>query len=148
MWRLAAHNHWFAFKFFGKEVRLCARCTGYYFGFFLLQFFNVCLPLDNFYKIEVTTQIIVSLLCVVPFAIDWITQSWRLRDSNNLIRFITGGLLGIGASLLSSVNVPYNLKFIVYVCSAMIILSLGMFGKVIVKFQSGSNVSWKCFVSC
>ena len=139
MWRLVAHNHWFTLKFFGIEIRLCARCTGYYLGFFLQQLFNIFPLLDNFYGIEVTVQLIVSLLFIMPFVFDWVTQSWRLRESNNLLRFMTGGLSGVGVSLLSSINLSYNAKFAVYVCSAAIIFSLGIFGRFTTSHQTKSR---------
>ncbi len=33
LWRLLAHDHWFTLSLLGRELRLCARCSGYLIGF-------------------------------------------------------------------------------------------------------------------
>lgn len=74
----------------GKDVYICARCTGIYAGIiaiFVAYFLGFSLPLWWY----------LPLLCIfpTPCAVDWITQSCKLRESRNALRVCTGFLLGI-----------------------------------------------------
>ncbi len=79
---------------------VCARCTGIYIGmfvFFLLQFFiEFSYELDLFF---------VSILLMLPTIIDGTTQLLKLRESNNVIRLITGFICGIGYLMLLLVSI-------------------------------------------
>lgn len=79
----------------GRNVYLCARCTGIYTGIlsvlvaWFLGFFNLSewlyLPLFS--------------ILPAPSIVDWLTQSCKLRESRNPIRTSTGYLLGISGGL-------------------------------------------------
>ena len=78
----------------GKDLYLCARCTGVWAGIistFLVFFLGLDLP----------PWLYLLLLTVLPApaTIDWITQSYKLRESKNATRMGTGYLLGIGWGL-------------------------------------------------
>lgn len=80
--------------FRGRNVYLCARCTGIYTGIasvFIAWFFNFNLP----------TWLYLPLLLILPASsmVDWVTQSCKLRESRNSTRICTGFLLGIGWGL-------------------------------------------------
>jgi len=129
LWRLFAHNHWLNIKIFGREIRLCARCTGYLSSYFLCRCLFLIIPcLHIFYKLRITEQLTLCSLLIVPFALDWITQSWNLRKSNNLIRFLTGTSLGISVSLLRLI--PSTMKFSLYISLGFIIMIIGLLGKI------------------
>lgn len=75
-----------SFYFHGYQFPVCARCTGAIFGyiiaipaFFLLGFFKVA-----------------SFLCLIPMTLDWLIQLFKIKESNNTRRVITGILGGFG----------------------------------------------------
>ncbi len=129
LWRLVAHRHWITLDFFGRRLRLCARCTGYALGFLALtavisfqglQFFGLLSPLH---------QVSVCLLLLAPMSLDWMTQSWGMRESNNGLRLLTGFFLGSGVSLFSLVDATRNFKVLFYLYAAMVIVLSGTIGK-------------------
>ncbi|KPV62730.1 MAG: hypothetical protein AOA66_1226 [Candidatus Bathyarchaeota archaeon BA2] len=81
-------------SFRGRNVYLCARCTGAYSG--ILSIFVAC-----FLGFDFPTWLYPPLFSVLPIpaAVDFITQSCKLRESRNTIRVCTGYILGIGEGL-------------------------------------------------
>lgn len=79
------------FKFKGKYFPVCARCTGIYTGtlfiFILHYFIKLVYSLDLLF---------LSIILMLPTAIDGMTQLLKWRESNNLLRLVTGLLFGIG----------------------------------------------------
>jgi len=74
----------------GKNVYLCARCTGKYsslIAVLIVYFIGLRFPLWLYLPL-------ISVLSI-PAIVDWFTQSCKLRESRNLIRVGTGLLLGI-----------------------------------------------------
>lgn len=133
LWRLLAHRHWLTLKVFDREVRLCARCSGYVVGFFTLTVFRDLFGLPIFYSLKTPSQLFLCFLSIIPLTSDWLTQSWRWRDSNNRLRFLTATLLGVGVALLHSSEVTPYLKTLFYVYTATIIVSLGSLGKLLAR---------------
>jgi len=81
-------------SFRGRNIYLCARCTGKYSGIlsvFVAWFLGFDFPIWLY-------LLLVSIL-PAPSIVDWITQSCKLRESRNTIRICTGYLLGIGEGL-------------------------------------------------
>ncbi|WP_423793013.1 DUF2085 domain-containing protein [Methanocaldococcus indicus] len=80
-----------SFFIFGHKMAVCARCFGIYTG---VLFSSIVYPivkrLDDF-NIPDKKYLILSLL---PMAIDGGTQLIGLRESFNILRFITGFLAG------------------------------------------------------
>jgi uncharacterized membrane protein len=84
----------------GRQVPLCARCTGILVG-------SLALPL---YVSSVRWPVAVTL--ITAFGFDSVSQLLRLRSSNNVLRFVTGvgfsvailGLLVEGAKWLWSIT--------------------------------------------
>jgi len=81
-------------SFRGKNVYLCARCTGTCLGImsiFVAWFLGFYFP----------TWLYLLLFSILPAPsiVDWITQSCKLRESRNTIRTCTGYLLGISEGL-------------------------------------------------
>lgn len=127
-WQLVAHRHWYTLSFLGREFRLCARCSGYVVGLFMMMvFLNLGLP---FYRsLKVDLQFFICFFCVLPLAFDWVTQSWGWRDSNNNLRFLTGFIIGIGTSLFYSMEAIAFSKMRIYVLIAASTAFFGIIGK-------------------
>ncbi len=134
LWRLVAHRHWITLDVFGRRLRLCARCTGYSLGFLALTAVISVQGLRFFGSLSPLYQISVCLLLLAPLTLDWITQSWGLRESNNGLRLLTGLFLGSGVSLFSLVDVTRNFRVLFYLYTAMVIV----LGGPIRKRMSGS----------
>lgn len=83
-----------SFFYKGKQFPICARCTGLYLGFVLLPFFLFGFLRFNIY---------LSMALILPTLIDGLTQAYFNRESNNLLRFITGVIAGLGCMSLTSI---------------------------------------------
>lgn len=136
LWRLVAHRHWISLDVFGRELRLCARCSGYALGFLALAAAGRLRFLVFFDSLAPPLQVSACLLLLAPLALDWITQSWGLRESDNGLRLLTGFLLGAGVSLFSMVDATRSVKVAFYLCAAAVITLGGSAGK------------WLCGSSC
>ena len=129
LWRLVAHRHWITLDVFGIRFRLCARCTGYALGFLALTAVLSLQGLQFFGSLSSLHQILVCLIMLAPLTLDWMTQSWGLRESNNSLRLLTGLFLGSGVSLFSLVDATRNFRVLFYLYTAMIIVLGGTIGK-------------------
>lgn len=75
----------------GHQFPVCARCTGFYTGLVVFLVYNY------FYGINYDINtLIISIILMVPTAIDGFTQYFGPRESTNILRFITGFIGGIG----------------------------------------------------
>ncbi len=129
LWRLVAHRHWITLDVFGRRLRLCARCTGYSLGFLTLTAVISLQGLRFFGSLSPLYQVSVCLLLLAPLTLDWMTQSWGLRESNNGLRLLTGLFLGSGVSLFSLVDATQGFKVLFYLYAAMVIGLGGTIGK-------------------
>ncbi len=76
-----------SFFYKGKQFPVCARCTGIHIGY-------VAYPLLLFKVIWFSFPI--TILLILPTAIDGLTQAYFNRESNNWLRAITGLTAGVG----------------------------------------------------
>jgi uncharacterized membrane protein len=129
IWRLVAHCHWITLDVFGRRLRLCARCTGYALGFLAVTAVISLQGFQFFDSLSPLYQVSVCLILLAPLTLDWMTQSWGLRESNNGLRLLTGLFLGSGVSLFSLVNATRNFKVLFYLYAAMVIMLGGIIGK-------------------
>ncbi|MEJ8547950.1 DUF2085 domain-containing protein [Brevibacillus borstelensis] len=74
----------------GKRLPLCARCTAILSGYTLL-------PLLLF--VPFTIPWYAGVLLQVPMLVDGCTQYLQWRESNNVLRVVTGLLSGVGQSI-------------------------------------------------
>ena len=75
----------------GHQFPVCARCTGFYTGLAVYLIFNL------FYRHPYDLNMLfISIVLMMPAAIDGATQYFGPRESTNNLRFITGFIGGIG----------------------------------------------------
>ena len=129
LWRLLAHRHWITLTFLNNEVRLCARCAGYILGFYTLSTLYIISNLNFFSSLDIILQLILCSIFSIPLALDWITQTWELRNSNNKLRFFTGFILSFGIYFLSLSNASFQIKTILVISLSVGITTLGLIGK-------------------
>lgn len=130
-----------------KYIYLCSRCTGTILGMtaiFAANTFGLRFPIEFYLPL-------VSLLPLVA-AIDWFTQSAKLRESKNWLRISSGFLLGNAEALFLLLIVDgFFLKFLValgiasiYVLSIYLIAAktkcLELYLNEINQIQSNSDI--------
>lgn len=100
IWKIFEHNkksHSIKFIWKGKIHYFCARCTGQYLGILLALIFSITFLLFNKpFLISGGLAFVVAWLLALPAIIDWSTSKLSLRYTNNIVRGITGFLLGNG----------------------------------------------------
>jgi uncharacterized membrane protein len=112
----------------GLELRLCARCSGYLVGFLSFTALGGVAGLPAFRTLPFQHQLLICAILTAPTAVDWLTQSLGLRESNNALRFITGASLGAVVSLYSSItSMPNSIPIFVSAMSAVAVV--GLLGK-------------------
>ena len=100
---------------------VCARCFGYalvFFPLFLLQFFNL-FQFANYDKL-------VLYLLPLPAHVEWIYEKFS-KKGNNLIRLVSGCLLGVGASyiLIAVIKQPLEVEPYLIVGAYFLLAILG-----------------------
>ena len=87
-----------SFFYKNHQFPVCARCTGFYTGLAVFLIYN--------YPINYTINLlIISIILMIPAAIDGLTQLMELRQSNNNLRFLTGLVGGIGLIIFMKIAV-------------------------------------------
>ena len=78
----------------GKQLPVCARCTGIHMGYlsFPLFLFSIC-----------TLNIWWTIAFILPTYIDGLTQALFNRESNNILRVTSGIVAGIGSMSMVSI---------------------------------------------
>ena len=99
-----------SFFFRGHQFPVCARCTGFYISlaiYFIHAYFN--------YVDYDLNLLILAIILLVPAFLDGTTQLFQFRQSNNILRLITGLLGGIGLGILVK-----SLKYYIFIYFALI----------------------------
>ncbi|MBK8550079.1 MAG: DUF2085 domain-containing protein [Ignavibacteria bacterium] len=78
----------------GRQFPLCARCTGIYIGYLSLPFFTLDM---------IHVNLLFSFMLIIPTFIDGLTQAYCKRESNNILRLITGIMSGVGQMSICSI---------------------------------------------
>ena len=114
-------------NFRGRNIYLCARCTGEYSG--ILSLF-----IAWFLGFDFPAWLYLPLISILPLpsAFDWVTQSCKLRESRNTIRIFTGFLLGITKGL-----------FLLMLVKGLFYMLLPAFAIVAVYISSICLIAWK-----
>lgn len=91
-----------SFFYKGHQFPVCARCTGFYISgiasIILLNFIPVPYSL---------TTLLIGILLLIPCAIDGFTQLFEYRESNNILRLITGLIGGVGLILVYEMMIRF-----------------------------------------
>jgi hypothetical protein len=69
----------------------------------------------------------------LPVIFDWVTQSWRLRESNNRLRFFTGFLEGVAVIFLYLSALSLIQKFLIVMLIGGTVLSIGRIGSKLIN---------------
>lgn len=93
-----------SFFFRGHQFPVCARCTGFYIALVLYFIYTYYFYVD--YNPLLLT---IAVLLLVPAGIDGTTQLFELRESNNILRLITGLMGGLGLGIIVKA-----IKFFIY----------------------------------
>lgn len=93
------------FNIKGRYFPVCSRCTGFYIGAFFYFIFVYLFYVNYTYM-----TIIFAFLILLPSFVDGVTQFYGIRESNNVFRFFTGLLGGVGLAILIKA-----LKWIIFV---------------------------------
>lgn len=120
-WRLLAHQHWITLRIAGRQLRLCARCTGYALGLAapaLLRADPAALG---------PAAAPATALLAAPLALDWVTQKWGLRQSTNPLRLATGALAGLAVYTLHGLGAQGWETTLL--AAALLIVSAGQLGR-------------------
>ena len=81
-----------------KPMLICSRCFGVYLGLVVGVIIPIIIPI--IYSLSVKIMYILMIVCVLPLALDGLTQFLGLRKSNNNLRFISGLITGIYLGIL------------------------------------------------
>lgn len=77
---------------FGRQVRICARCSGIYPGLILGL-------LAGFWGLLPTAYLLILAIFPAPALVDWSLTTFTERRGSNFLRTATGGLLGVAYGL-------------------------------------------------
>lgn len=87
-----------SFFIFGKKLPLCTRCLGLYFSFFVGIIIAI-LNINWLMGFKLYQIILFLVICMLPLVVDGFTQLYKLRKSNNILRLITGLIMGFSCSI-------------------------------------------------
>jgi uncharacterized membrane protein len=93
-----------SFHYKNRKFPVCARCTGIYISSII---FLMIIILD---KSLIKTNIImfvIGILLILPLILDGVTQYMRYRESNNILRLITGILFSPGIIIMTKISVTW-----------------------------------------
>lgn len=99
-----------SFFYKNHQFPVCARCTGVYLSL-------ITAPLLKHLNLTINTLILVGIILLIPMAIDGTTQLFKLRESNNYLRLLTGFLGGIGTISLAFGTKIILMEFFINVLS-------------------------------
>ena len=84
----------------GHQFPVCARCSGFYAGLIIYFIYNQIYLMS--YNLS---TFIISLILMIPVAVDGLSQYFGPRESTNLLRFITGFIGGIGLIMFLKISI-------------------------------------------
>ncbi|MDO5826082.1 MAG: hypothetical protein BZ137_02450 [Methanosphaera sp. rholeuAM130] len=85
-----------SFFYRGRQFPVCSRCTGIIVGSVFFMVYSFIVPINYGWN-----MFYLSVILQLPYIVDGFTQYLNWRQSNNILRFITGFLGGIGVVLLA-----------------------------------------------
>jgi len=125
---ILAHNHYFSISLGRNNLRLCARCSGVVLGFSILFLLQGLLAIYSYVTLN-SLMVPIVLILAAPASIDWLTQCWGNRTSDNRKRLLTGLLLGVGIGLASLLDLPSLSRYVLVGGTGGIVIMAGLLGK-------------------
>jgi uncharacterized membrane protein len=113
-------DHAIPVKIDGYYIFLCTRCTGTVIGIFLGLFIERILFFSGT-PLSANLALTLSILLPIPGLVDWGTQKLLFRKSNDIIRIITGILLGLAMHMITFTG------DLIYVISVITVIYFGVF---------------------
>lgn len=86
-----------SFFIFNKKIPLCARCSGIYVSFVIGMVFAI-FNINWLINFKLYQILVFFIIGIIPLLVDGFTQLYKLRESNNILRLITGLLTGFVCS--------------------------------------------------
>lgn len=97
-------NRTIGVRVMGREQRFCTRCSGQWAATAACVIFMLVFSLE----VSLLVWMAVLLFLPMPALLDWITQTWGVRESNSPLRLLTGASLGIGVGLQVVAGVRFD----------------------------------------
>ncbi|MBC7119004.1 MAG: DUF2085 domain-containing protein [Methanobacteriaceae archaeon] len=95
------------FSIGGRRFPVCSRCTGIYIGAFSYFLIAYLTPIRY-----TPVLVMIATLITIPMILDGLTQLLGLRESNNLLRLLTGLPAGFGLGILTKALKFYILTWL------------------------------------
>lgn len=130
---MLSHNHPVTIRLKGRKLRVCARCLGVVLGFLALTLTIKLYSLTFFQKLSFPYQLTICLILASPAIVDWVTQKWGIRESNNSLRVFTGFFEGLAAVLLYLSAAPLTQKILILLFVEALTLNIGFAGERLLK---------------
>ncbi|MCQ2977460.1 MAG: DUF2085 domain-containing protein [archaeon] len=98
-----------SFFYKNHQFPVCARCTGFYISGIITILILKLYPIDyqfislnfSYYSyFNIINLLLIGIALLIPCIIDGTTQYLNKRESNNILRIITGLLGGVGLILI------------------------------------------------
>ncbi|MDO5832016.1 MAG: DUF2085 domain-containing protein [Methanobrevibacter sp.] len=89
----------------GHQFPVCARCTGFYTSLIAYLIVNRFYPHGYDFN-----MLLISMVLMIPVAIDGLTQYFGPRESTNNLRFITGFIGGVGLIIFLKIVIRWVLN--------------------------------------
>jgi uncharacterized membrane protein len=122
------YNRTIRIRIRGKNLHICARCTGITSSFLISAIVVFFLRIFLGFFINPYIALIISVILLIPTMVDWATQKLEFRESTNKIRIGLGILLGIGFTLLQ-----FAIVLSVLTTSVVLITLIIFFGVIIYR---------------
>ena len=103
-------NRTIGVRLLSLEQRFCTRCSGQW----IATVACVALMLGFRFEIVLPVWMVILSLLPMPALLDWVTQTWGIRESTTLLRMLTGSMLGIGVGFQLVAGV--RLDWLAFVC--------------------------------
>ena len=83
-----------SFFLVGKQLGVCMRCTGIYFGFFLG---TIIYPVVHRFRPDWIPSAKLFFIVLLPISVDYLMNIFRIAQNTSISRSVTGFILGVMA---------------------------------------------------
>ena len=97
-----------SFFYRGHQFPVCSRCTGLIIGAAFFGVYSCIVPVHYNWNL-----LYLCILLQLPYIIDGTTQYFGWRESNNMLRLVTGLLGGVGVVMLARI-IKIIVEYLIY----------------------------------